>query len=163
MLKEDDLKLWERIRADDTFALKELHDRYYYLLHLYARKMFHHEEEIEEAISDCFITLWNKRKELFIAKSLKSYLCLMVRNNLIDQQRKKKPIAFYEIQSIDLPDFESEQDLQRYACLYNALEKIPEQRRKILELAVFDSLSYDQIAKKLNISVNTVKTQMGRA
>jgi len=43
------------------------------------------------------------------------------------------------------------------------LEKLPEQRRRILELAVFESFTYAQIAEKLQISINTVKTQIGRA
>jgi RNA polymerase sigma factor (sigma-70 family) len=39
----------------------------------------------------------------------------------------------------------------------------PDQCRKVLELAVFDSKTYNEIAEELNISKNTVKTQMGRA
>jgi RNA polymerase sigma-70 factor (ECF subfamily) len=54
-------------------------------------------------------------------------------------------------------------ELDQYARLYSALEKLPEQRRRILELAVFESCTYAQIAERLGISVNTVKTQMGRA
>ncbi len=50
-----------------------------------------------------------------------------------------------------------------YAELYTAINKIPDQRRRILELAAFESLTYKEIAQQLNISVNTVKTQMGRA
>ena len=54
-------------------------------------------------------------------------------------------------------------EFDNYARLYNTLEKLPNQRRHILELAVFDSCSYAQIAEKLQISVNTVKTQIGRS
>jgi RNA polymerase sigma-70 factor (ECF subfamily) len=50
-----------------------------------------------------------------------------------------------------------------YAKLYQVIERLPEQRRRILELAAFESLTYKEIAERLEISVNTVKTQMGRA
>jgi DNA-directed RNA polymerase specialized sigma24 family protein len=33
----------------------------------------------------------------------------------------------------------------------------------LLEMAVFDSKTYNEIAEELHISKNTVKTQMGRA
>jgi RNA polymerase sigma-70 factor (ECF subfamily) len=63
----------------------------------------------------------------------------------------------------ELPDEESENELDNFSRLYGALEKLPEQRRRILELAIFESCTYAQIAEKLQISVNTVKTQIGRA
>ncbi len=160
----EDLKLWERIKAGDTLALKMLHERYYYQLYFYAQKSFHNEEGIDEAVSDCFIKLWTKRSEISIIRSVKSYLFLILRNNLIDIHRKKKGITHLEdLKYADFPDEETLVDLDQFAKLYQALEKLPEQRRRILELAVFESLSYAQIAEKLQISINTVKTQIGRA
>jgi RNA polymerase sigma factor (sigma-70 family) len=87
-----------------------------------------------------------------------------LRNGLIDTTRKKNGIIFLENGSIpEFPEYETVDEFDQYAQLYQALEKLPEQRRRILELAVFESCTYSQIAEKLNISINTVKTQMGRA
>ena len=38
---DDDLTLWKNIQNGDTHALKVLHDRYYYQLYLYAKKIYH--------------------------------------------------------------------------------------------------------------------------
>jgi RNA polymerase sigma factor (sigma-70 family) len=161
---EEDLKIWEKIRNGDATAMKALHDRYYYHLYLYGKKMCHNTVILDEAVSDCFIKLWTRRRELLIAHSVKSYLFLMLRNGLIDILRRKDHTLHLEEGSVpDLPDDEMHNELDRYANLYKALEKLPEQRRRILELAVFESYTYLQIAEKLHISVNTVKTQMGRA
>ena len=160
----DDLTLWTNIRNGDTKALKVLHDRYYYQMCLYAKKIYHLQNGLDEAVSDCFIKLWMKRKDIVIERSVKSYLFLMLRNGLIDLIRKKTGIILLEVNSLpELPDNETLTDLDHYARLYTALEKLPEQRRRILELAVFESYTYAQIAEKLQISVNTVKTQIGRA
>ncbi len=161
---EDDLTLWKNIREGNTQSLKVLHDRYYYQMYLYATKLYHNQSGLEEAVSDCFIKLWTKRSEILIEHSVKSYLFLMLRNGLIDLIRKKRDIILLEVSFIpDLPDNETINEMDHYARLYIALEKLPEQRRRILELAVFESCTYAQIAEKLGISVNTVKTQMGRA
>ena len=161
---EDDLTLWKNIRIGDTHALKVLHDRYYYQMYLYAKKIYHNQDGLDEAVSDCFIKLWTKRIDIVIEHSVKSYLFLMLRNGLIDLMRKKNGIILLEVSSLpELPDDQTQNDFDRYARLYTALEKLPEQRRRILELAVFESFSYAQIADKLNISINTVKTQIGRA
>lgn len=161
---EEDLKLWERVRNGDVTAIRVLHDKYYYQLYLYAKAIYHNPSILDEAVSDCFIKLWTRRSDLVITKSVKSYLFMMLHHNLIDILRRKDiTIRFEEGSFPELPDEESQGDLDKYARLYSALDKLPEQRRKILELAVFESYSYAQIAEKNKISINTVKTQIGRA
>jgi RNA polymerase sigma-70 factor (ECF subfamily) len=88
----------------------------------------------------------------------------MLRNQIISHSRKAKRKFIFESEDVpDIPDEEEIKDHHFYSELYSAIHKIPEQRRKILELAVFESYSYKQIAAHFGISVNTVKTQMGRA
>jgi len=88
----------------------------------------------------------------------------MLRNQMVSEHRKtKNKLVFTSDNLPDLPDEVTINNQEYYADLYRAIQKIPEQRRKILELAAFDSLTYNEIAARLNISVNTVKTQMGRA
>ncbi|MCK9412548.1 MAG: sigma-70 family RNA polymerase sigma factor [Prolixibacteraceae bacterium] len=161
---EEELKIWEKIRNGDTMALKVLHDRYYYQLYLFGKKLCDNRSVLDEVVSDCFIKLWTKRNDLVIERSVKSYLFLMLHNGLIDVLRRKDHTLYLEEGAMpDLPDEGMHSELDLYARLYKALEKLPDQRCRILELAVFESCSYAGIAEKLNISVNTVKTQMGRA
>ena len=84
------------------------------------------------------------------------------------EQLLKKGFNFRHITEVfaELPDIadEAEFDEQsRYAKLYKAVSKLPEQRQKVLELAVYESLSYQEIADTLHVSRNTVKTQISRA
>jgi len=160
----DDQQIWNRIVNGDVEALRILHEKYYHQLWLWARKYAKSETLSEELVSDCFIKLWNLRQNIIIEKSLKSYLYLMLRNQIISHSRKSKHEILIESDKIpDLPDDVMIKNQEFYAELYTAINKIPEQRRKILELAAFESLTYKEIADQLNISVNTVKTQMGRA
>jgi RNA polymerase sigma-70 factor (ECF subfamily) len=158
-----DKYLWENIKKGSKKDLKQLHDRYFNLLCLYAFKSAQSPEVMEELVSDCFIKLWENRKTIEIETSVKHYILIMLRNSIIDYQRKNKFITI-SLDNIKEPideDFFDEQKV--YAVLYSALEKLPEKRRIILELAVFESLSYNKIAEKLYISRNTVKTQISRA
>jgi Sigma-70 region 2 len=77
---EEDLKLWRKIGLGDTTAVKALHDKYYYQLYLYGKKICHNSAVLDEVVSDCFIKLWTRRNELLIDRSLKAYLFLMLRN-----------------------------------------------------------------------------------
>ena len=38
-----------------------------------------------------------------------------------------------------------------------------EERRRILHMVCMEGMKYQDVANQLNISINTVKTQMGRA
>lgn len=160
----NDQQIWNEIVNGDVEALRILHEKYYHQLWLWARRYAKNGTLADEFVSDCFIKLWNHRQDIVIEKSLKSYLYLMLRNQIVSYSRKSKHEILMGSDSLpDLPDDVLIKNQEFYSELYSAINKIPEQRRKILELAAFESLSYKEIATQLNISVNTVKTQMGRA
>ncbi len=160
----DDQNIWSRIVEGDVRALKVLHEKYYYQMWLWACKYSRNTTHTEELVSDCFIKLWERRQYIFIEKSLKSYLYLMLRNQIVSQARKSKHQLVIGLETLpDVPDEAIINHFDYYAGLYQAIQRMPEQRRRILELAAFESLSYKEVAARLNISVNTVKTQMGRA
>ena len=156
-------RIWEKIKAGDKKALTDLHDLYFHQMCLYAYKVCKSPEVVEELVSDCFIKIWENRKKIEIRRSLKSYIFLMLRNGIIDFHRKKQ--VFYESLDIvlEIPDEAYFNEQKEYVQLYRAMQKLPEQRRKILELAVFESMSYQQIGELLNISKNTVRTQVYRS
>ncbi len=158
-----DLQLWQNIKAGDKKALKELHDKYFNQMCLYAFKSTNGALVVEELVSDCFIKIWESRKKIDIKISVKRYIFFILRNSIIDYSRRSKFLT-ESIDNIQEPADEAYFDEQRqYAYLYSVMAMLPEQRRVILEMAVFESMTYQQIAEKLNISKNTVKTQMGRA
>jgi len=159
----EDIVIWKNIKQGSKTALKHLHDKYFNQMCLFAFKSTEDSRMVEELVSDCFIKLWENRKTIEIKTSVKHYIFLMLRNGIIDNYRKKsfrtEPLT--EIPDLGTQDVFDEQE--QYAALYAAIEKLPQHCRRILKLAVFDLFSYDQIAEKLKISRNTVKTQMARA
>jgi RNA polymerase sigma-70 factor (ECF subfamily) len=160
---ESDIYLWNKIKNGDINALGDLYNKYYYQLYLYAKKLYNNVDECEDAVSECFIKLWNKKEALVIDRALKTYLYLIIRNDFVDKTRQKKESIRLDDLYSDIPDEGIINECEKYAELYTIMERMPDQRLAILKLATFDSLTYAQIAKKFNISINTVKTQMGRA
>jgi len=159
----DELKLWENIRKGDVKALNQLHILYFYKMCLFAKKTVHDNQLIENIVSNCFIKIWENRKKIEIKTSIKSYLYQVLRNQIVDHYRGKQEKAELLGELPDIPNEIKFDEQERYAKLYKAILKLPEQRKNILELAVFDFLTYQQIADKLDISKNTVKTQIARS
>jgi RNA polymerase sigma-70 factor (ECF subfamily) len=163
-MEQTDQMIWEQIRRGEVNALRDLHNRYYFALCNFANKTLNQLPVAEELVSTCFVRLWEKRKTIAVQHSLKSYLYFMVRNQVVDHLRSyRNNLLLLTSEMPEVPTEEEMNDLDFYAELYQAIAKLPGQRRKILEMAAFDSLSYSEIALRLDISVNTVKTQMGRA
>ncbi|MDD4756157.1 MAG: sigma-70 family RNA polymerase sigma factor [Prolixibacteraceae bacterium] len=159
------LKLFEEIKKGDKNSFKKLYGKVNKEIYLYALKLTEGDKNLaHEAVADCFLKIWENRNKIKIHSSLKHYLFLTTRNNVIDHYRKQKLNIVelsddYEVASLE----NSNDDDSDYSILYEELHKLPCQSLRILELAVFESLSYKEIALKLQISVNTVKTHIYRA
>ena len=65
-----------KISGGDLKAFEILFRKHYELLCTYALKFTHDPDVAEEIVQDLFYTLWEKRKQLKIETSLKSYLHL---------------------------------------------------------------------------------------
>lgn len=150
---------------------------YYPALCAYAADLVKLNHQAEEIVQEVLIRLWEIRDQLEITTSLKSYLFRSVHNQCLNFIRHSKVIKslsekFAEdiIRSFELTLYaEPEFPLDYY--FYDGLEQdiretihnLPEQCRRIFQMSRFDRLPHEQIASTLNISVNTVKTQISRA
>ena len=160
--------IWDKISIGDKQAFRLLFDEYYSSLCLYANSMIDDLELSQDIVSDCFVRLWERRGQIQIKSSVENYLLLSVRNNIysyLRSPRSRKTDIETIIERLENTPVE-EYNLEREETIlkvYKLIEQLPEQRRRILELATFKGMSYKDIAEKLNISVNTVKTQLSRA
>jgi len=90
--RDNDITLFQRIRADDRVALNALFAQYYQKLCAFACTYLHNPAEAEEAVSDVFFNLWRSRHQLAIEKSLKAYLYTAVRNAALATLRNREPL-----------------------------------------------------------------------
>ena len=157
---------WRRIRVGDKSVFNAMFDYYYQPLCSFVLLYVKDKQAVEDIVIDCFVKIWEERETLEIKSSLQNYLVTLVKNSAIDYLRKKQ-LQFSELENLSFSIPDEEQDPLKDAGilnqLYNAIDKLPEQRRLILKMAAFEGKSYAQIAGELHISVNTVKTQMSRS
>jgi RNA polymerase sigma-70 factor (family 1) len=123
----------------------------------------------EEMVQDVFVKIWTKRQQLPEIKNFNDYLFIIARNHIFSVLRKKiyeEPFSDhlkdYFLEASNLPD---QQLLYREAenLVQQAVAQLPPQQRLIYCLSRKDGLNQDEIANKLNISKNTVKSHMSKA
>lgn len=135
----------------------------------YANSFTEDLDAAEEIVQDLFVRFWEQRDTKEITTSVRAYFYSSVRNACLNQlkhlkikekykQEQEREWMFHSTQNQD--DLEiNELDKK----IHDAINALPEGRRKIFILSRFDGLKYQEIADKLNISIKTVENQMGEA
>lgn len=158
----------EMIRIGDEAAFEQVFRQYHPALCRYAFTIVKDQETAEEMVQDVFLKIWEKRESLLITVSMKSYLYRAVHNHCLNLLEKKKkeirmdeaPLKIVHQSAAPAADMQTK-ELEK--AIADAMQKLPEECRKVFELSRFGELKYREIAVMLGISVKTVENQMGKA
>ena len=133
---------------------------------LYALYYLGEVEAAEDVVQECFMKLWEKLEQGASVANRRAYLYMTVRNRCLDTLRRKgipteslKPYDTYGV--IDDDDAEERSHIE--AKLWTAIDSLPEKCREVFLLSKRDGLKYEEIAKELGLSVNTVRNQISKA
>lgn len=157
------------IRQGNERIFEVIFRKYYQSLCNYANSMLKELDEAEEIVQNLFSGIWEKRTDLEINVSLKSYLYRAVHNHCLNRIKHLKIRGEYEQYANNY--FESSYESVSQTIMKNelelkieeAIEKLPEQCRVIFRLSRFEELKYHEIAEQLGISPKTVENQVGKA
>jgi RNA polymerase sigma-70 factor (ECF subfamily) len=158
-----------KIRDDNKDAFKSLYDRYSKKLYFFSKKYLYSNEEAEELVQSVFISIWEHRQSLDATKPVKSYIYKSAVNYIYNYMKKKAirdnfikaEMQKGEIQCNITYDQVFFHDLER--SIDSIVDTFPSQQQKIFQLNRFQGLTYNEIAKKLDLSVRTVENQVFRA
>ncbi len=157
------------IAKDDTGAFETLFHLYHKRVYAFAQSLLNSADDAEEIVQNVFLALWNQRKNLNISSSFTSYIFAIARNMVyehIRQKINKEAFSEYYLEHNVEYSFITEEEVA-YNELEGKVQKyidlLPERRREIFVLSRIEKLSYKEIAGKLNITENTVDTQIRNA
>jgi len=169
----EDARLLCAIAGGDERALGALYQRRGGLVFSFLTRMLGHEAEAQEALQDTFIRLWRRAKEFDAHRSsATAWLLLFARGLALDRLRARSrhaaKLSAYESevaalemdQSAGGGDLNSPDELS-HACRA-ALEKLPPDQRRALELAFFRGWTHEEIAITQREPLGTVKARIRR-
>jgi len=153
----------------DFKAFNILYEKHHRALYFFALKLSNNQAESEELVQSVFVAVWEARKFIDPAKSFSAYLFSIARNQFYDMLRKRVTESCYteyllQQNTIIADDLEKEiEDKEINEIIQKLVQQIPERRQEIFRMSRDENLSYKQIAEKLQISENTVDTQIRKA
>jgi len=135
----------------------------------FANRMINNKYEAEDIASAAFIKIWKRHNQFDNAKNIRSYLYQIVRNDCLKflHQNDRRNRTQRELEYLNIVDTRAncEADIIRaelYNDLYNALNNLPTECRKVYKMLYIEGKSVKEIAKELKVSTSTVKTQKAR-
>lgn len=158
------------LKAGDMAAFDSLYRRYAPRLFGFALHLVKSRSDAEEIVQEVFLKVWKAHADIDLQASFGSYLFTITYNTVVSILRKRSSEKKYleYVQSIQLPEAGETisadlewQELQ--ARLQVIVNQLPGRQQEIYRLSREEGLSYQEIAQKLELSVNTVENHMARA
>jgi RNA polymerase sigma-70 factor (ECF subfamily) len=162
----NEIELFHRIAEGEEPAFRRLFEMYRERLFIFARQLSHSTVEAEEIVQDIFLKLWENRAHLAEVSYPKKYIYTMARNRTLDyltnaaKSRKAVQIIWANITESNNLTEELLHAQESQRLIYKAVAQLPEKKQAIFWLSRHDGLSHQEIAQRMNISVQTVKNNL---
>ncbi len=124
----------------------------------------------KDITQETFVKLYEKRDELVIHTSLKSFLYTSVRNRCLDyiklhkiRQQHKDTILYESSTYTEDEDTDQIRYTELQEKIHRIIKTLPTQNQKIFMLSRFGGKTNQEIADELNLSKRTVETHISNA
>lgn len=173
-----EIDYWNSIRDGNNGAFRDLYNTYADMLYKYGMKIAQDSECVEDAIQTVFLNIYEKRKVLSRPQSIRAYLYSSVRNEILQEFRRKQQIVSlengfvnkneeydydfileidpYELMKLDEEEREKQEILQQ---IFNGLKG---KQREIIYLRFYKELSYEEVASIFNTNSQQIYKAVSR-
>jgi len=167
-----DEHLLRRLQNGDFEAVEELYNRHNRAAFGLAYRILNDAGAAEDAVQEVFLRVWRNPGSYDSARGkFATWLMSVVHNQCIDQLRKKRgqTVSFDQEESQErlnylaekAPALEEEVWVKlRHDLIQQALERLPVEQRKLLELAFFGGYTHNEIAERTGQPLGTVKSRI---
>ncbi len=174
----EDRVLVASAQKGDPKAFQTLEGKYRKSVYYMLLKMVKNPDDAEDLTQEAFAKAFVSIAKFDSKYAFSTWLFRIATNNCIDYIRKKRVLTVSIDQPVEGDDgsnmrFDVRDDKldpnqamlkkQRKIYLGKAIDRLPEKYRVLVELRYFQELSYEEVAKTLEIPLGTVKAQLFRA
>lgn len=156
--------LLKRCSKGDRKAQEHLYYSFYGYGMSIALRFSASREMAEEIVNDSFLKVFTKIENHDTDKSFKAWLRRIVVNTAIDNNRKNlRNFDTIELIEERHDSIEETTDFPKAEKIIALLQELSPMYRIVFNLYVMESYSHEEIAKELNISVSTSRSNLSRA
>lgn len=164
-----DKKLLRKLKSGDKKAFETIYVKYSRILGFFLMGYLKSVDEIEEIIQEVFLKVWENKHSIDPRHNFKNYLFKISKHVFLNKLRRKAVEENYR--SSFVANFSEEDNSTEDSIIFSdyedfyikAVNNLPPKRKDIFLLSRKQGLTYEEIAKAMNISQKTVEKQMSEA
>ncbi|OJV19397.1 MAG: hypothetical protein BGO21_30770 [Dyadobacter sp. 50-39] len=157
-------KLWHSFKQGDYQAFEALYQGYFKVMCNYGWRLTSDRELLEDAIHDVFVDLWRRREHLCDVENIRFYLFRALRNQFIRNARNSlenkedidKFLDYLVTLSCEDETIDSERAHSNVLLIQNAVAKLSERQREVINLRFYHALNLDEISSIMGLSKQCV-------
>lgn len=125
-------------------------------------------EEAEDVVQDVMLKVWDKPGDWKEVENIEAYCCIMARNMSLGRLALKgnhtEELNGEQVASgeVELPN-ERVEKTESLGMLRELIARLPESQRMVVQLRDVEGMSYQEIARTLEVSEEWVKVNLFRA
>ncbi|MDH7459881.1 sigma-70 family RNA polymerase sigma factor [Chitinophagaceae bacterium 26-R-25] len=170
-INQSDTDIWEAFLRKEPVAERIVFDELFYSLCFYTERITQHKAQAEDIVTESMIAAFNIRNQFAAKENIKRYLYRSVYNasvNYLSQLKTRSDIHekikyLQQGESADNPLTTEIMRAEVIQAIYQEIEGLPDQCRKIFTMIFLEGRSNKDIAEELHINVQTVRSQKARA
>lgn len=154
---------------DIWLKMEKVFDLYYQKLYVYAYAMLCDEDEAKDIVSGVMQTLWEdwKGDTPRMANPTAGMLYTLVRNRCLDILKHEKVKERYEAMIEATGEMADDEDVEEFERriddVREAVDRLPENSKRVLMCTYYKKMSYRETAEMLGMSENMVRKHMVKA
>ena len=158
----DEQELMRRVARGDEDAFRRLYNQFQPFLATHIFRITDSRELTEEIIQDVFLKIWQTRENLYEIRSFKAYLLVISKNHALNAIKKIARefdlLLKYTLENkpAEMEDYKS----AYYSLLDEAIDNLSTRQKEVYLLSRHERLTYQQIADKIGIGKESVKTHI---
>ena len=170
MSMQNGIDILSELKKGNTEALHAIHDQFYPALRNFANSLLGDIPAAEDVVTEVFIILWKKHTDFETLQNIKAFLYISTRNACINHLKKLQrdsamKVGLRNFLAADHQEFVLNEMIRAEVLqqIYEAIEALPLQCRKVFTMCYVDGLSNAEVAEQFKISINTVKNHKVKA
>lgn len=160
-MPKSDEQLMQAYQHGDEMAFEELYERYSKRVYGYLNKRLSNRELANEVFQRVFLKLHKSREQYRAEFKFAPWLFTICRSVVIDSARKKAIYQDSKFEEFDEQKAKSEEVAERVEA--PNLEGLSAEQQAVIEMRYYQEMDFDEMAKQLNVSNQTVRKRVSRA
>lgn len=171
MSKYTDSQLWNRLKQGDHAALELIYRNEMGFLFNYGKKLNNDAAEVEDAIQELFIELWEKREGLSVTDHIRPYLTVAIKRKLVRKIQKRQKTQLYDndediIKQEIIDDsihIRLDEKHPQSKLVADAIQQLSKRQQEIIYLKYYGGMDYEEIAEVMDMNYQSARNLVSRA